>query len=135
MSNKQKILITIAILISLGIGFGIGIKYGPRPDIAFSKVEEVIGQTFYASIEKIDEKNNVIRINAKGLEINDSNYRGDFTFAIEEETEITWRGEKIHASDLKEGKNISITFLEKVETEETPTPLKKLKIQVLNDEL
>ena len=112
MSSNKKVFIIVGmiviILLSFTIGFFIGKMYVVNDDLAISKV---YGQTFYANIESIKQYNDGgFHINVRGLEINDINYRGDFTFTINDNIDMTWRGEKIGISDLKEGDIISITF-------------------------
>ncbi len=137
MSNKQKIFIAIGLVAIIGVSFisglFIGQKNAPKNDLAVTKV---YGQTFYANIESVNQYNDgSIHINVKGLEVNDINYRGNFTFKIDDNMNMTWRGEKIKVSDLKVGNNISITFTDEILNSISPTPLREvIKIQILNNE-
>ena len=103
-------------------------------DLAISKV--VYGQTFYAKIESIKQYNDgSFHVNVKGLEVNDINYRGNFTFKVDDSIKMTWRGEEVKVTDLKEGSNISITFTDEIINEISPTLLEEVvKIQILDDE-
>ena len=97
MSSKQKIFIIIGaiaiIAISFVAGLFIGQKNAPKNDLAFSKV---YSQTFYAKIESIKQYNDgSFHLNVRGLEVNDINYRGDFTFEVDDSMNMTWRGEKV----------------------------------------
>lgn len=48
---------------------------------------------------------------------------------------MTWRGEEVKVTDLKEGSNISITFTDEIINEISPTLLEEVvKIQILDDE-
>lgn len=138
MSSKQKVLIVIGMIVIIGTSFGVGLFIGKmnvvNDDLAINKV--VYGQTFYANIESIKQYNDgSFHLSVKGLEINDINYRGNFTFRVDDSMDITWRGEKIKVSDFKEGSNIAITFTDEVLTAISPTPLKEVvKIQILDDE-
>lgn len=90
---------------------------------------------FYAAVEEIhtDGQDTVVLI--KGLEVNDINHRGEFDFAVDENTEILWRGTKRKISDLKVGQNISVTSAGDV-LERYPAGLTKVpRIIILNDEL
>src|SRR5699024_327240 len=100
-------------------------------------ISKVYGQTFYANIESIKQYNDGgFHINVRGLEINDINYRGDFTFTINDNIDMTWRGEKIGISDLKEGDIISITFTDEGLRDISPTPLQEVvKVQLLSDDV
>ncbi len=137
MSRKQKIFSIIGILVIIGISFVAGLFIGqsnsPKNDLVISKVN---GQTFYANIESIKQYNDgSFHLNVKGLEVNDINYRGNFTFKVDDSMDMTWRGEKLNVSDLTIGNNISITFTDEILTSISPTPLKEvIKIQVLDDE-
>lgn len=137
MKSTQKILIIIGIIIIMGVSFVLGIFVGqmnaPKNDLAFTKVS---GQTFYANIESIKQYNDgSFHINVKGLDVNDINYRGNFTFKVDDNMDMTWRGEKVKVSDLKEGNNISITFTDEIVNDISPTPLREvIKIQILDDE-
>lgn len=138
MSNKQKIFIIIGMVAIIGVSFigglCIGQKNAPKNDLAVSKV---CGQTFYAKIESIKQYNDgSYHINVKGLEVNDINYRGNFTFKVDDNVDMTWRGEKINISDLKEGNNISITFTDEILNSISPTPLREVvKVQLVDDEI
>ena len=137
MSGKQRIFIIIGmiaiILLSFTIGLFIGKMYVVNDDLAISKV---CGQTFYANIDGIKQYNDgSFHLNVKGLEINDINYRGNFTFKVDDSIKMTWRGEEVKVTDLKEGSNISITFTDEIINEISPTLLEEVvKIQILDDE-
>lgn len=88
-------------------------------------------QTFYASISEI----NGDTIGVKGLEVNDINYRGEFTFSIKEETAVLWRGTPITPEDLEPNDTISITFQGEV-LESYPAIIQNVtKVQLLEDEV
>ena len=137
MKSTQKILIIIGIIIIMGVSFVLGIFVGqmnaPKNDLAFTKVS---GQTFYANIESIKQYNDgSFHINVKGLDVNDINYRGNFTFKVDDNMDMTWRGEKVKVSDLKEGNNISINYTDEIVNDISTTPLREdIKIQILDDE-
>ena len=138
MINKTKVFIVIEamviVVISFGFGLFIGQKNAPKNELV---IDKMVGQTFYANIESIKQYNDGrVHFNVRGLDVNDINYRGDFTFTVDDSMDITWRGEKIRASDLKEGTTISITFVDEVFSDISPTPLTEVvKIKILSDEL
>ena len=138
MSGKQKIFIIIGIIIIIVVSFMVGLFIGKRSivndDLAISNV--VYGQTFYAKIESIKQYNDgSFHVNVKGLEVNDINYRGNFTFKVDDSIKMTWRGGEVKVTDLKEGSNISITFTDEIINEISPTLLEEVvKIQILDDE-
>ena len=128
MSSKQKIFIIIGIIVIIGVSFAIGLFVGQK---------KVYSQTFYASIESIQQYNDgSFHLNVTGLEVNDIAFRGGlFTFKVDDNMDMTWRGKKIKVSDLKEGYTISITFTDEIIKTIVPTPLNVIKIQILNDEI
>ena len=137
MNNKKNVFILIGILVIIGVSFVLGLfigqKNAPKNDLAINKI---VDQTFYASIESIKQYNDgSFHLNVKGLEVNDINYRGTFTFKVDDSMNMTWRGEKVKVSDLKEGSNISITFADEIINDISPTPLNEIvRIQILDDE-
>lgn len=123
----------VIILVSFISGILVGQKNISKDDLAISKVNN---QTFYATIESINKYNDGrIHINVKGLEVNDINYRGNFTFAINNNINMSWRDIKISVLDLKIGNKIAITFTDEIMEAISPTPLKEVvKVQLLDDE-
>lgn len=137
MSNKQKVFIVIVVIAIIGVSFCIGLFIGQKNALKNDlEVNKVYGQTFYANIKSIKQYNDgSFHLNVTGVEINDINYRGNFTFKVDDNMDITWRGEKIKVSDLKEGNIISITFTDEIINDISPTPLKEVvRIQLLEDE-
>ena len=136
MKSFKTIFILIGLIITICISFVVGLfvgqKNAPKNDLAISKI---YGQTFYAKIESIKQYNDgSFHLNVKGLEINDINYRGDFTFKVTDSIDMTWQGQKISISDLKEGDIISITFTDEIITSISPTPLQEVvRVQLLMD--
>lgn len=136
MKSKKTIGIIIGMILCIGLSFCIGLWIGMQhvvnDDLAFSRI---YGQTFYATIESIKQYNDgIFHMNVKGLEVNDINYRGNFTFAVTDTIEMTWRGEKIDISDLQEGDILSITFTDEILNDISPTPLNEVvKVQLLNE--
>lgn len=87
-------------------------------------------ETFYAAITDISDSS----ITVQGMEINDINFRGRFTFPVMEETSYLWRGTDISPEDLEEGDNISITFTGMVQ-ESSPARIQEVvKVQLLDDD-
>lgn len=101
---------------------------------AYDWIENATGsygaETFYAVITDISDSS----ITVQGMEINDINFRGRFTFPIMEETSYLWRGIVIGPKDLEEGDNISITFTGPIQ-ETSPAGIQEvLKVQLLDDD-
>ena len=93
MSGKQKVFIIIGMIIIIVVSFTVGLFIGKmnvvNDNLAISKV--VYGQTFYANIESIKQYNDdSFHLNVKGLEVNDINYRGNYTFKVDNSIDMTW---------------------------------------------
>lgn len=68
------------------------------------------------------------------MEINDINFRGEFSFSVVENTKITWRYTDILLEDLEVGDHISITFIGDI-LESSPKQIQQVEvIQLLDDE-
>lgn len=130
MKRPLKIILLITISCAIfTLAYFIGYK------TAYDRIESAQSsfnpQTFYAEIEENDNGNMLVR----GLEINDINFRGEFTFTVYPETELTWRYTDIGLSDLEPGDNISITFTGEI-MESYPAQITDIvKIQLLDDEI
>lgn len=86
-------------------------------------------ETFYAVIEKIDDRSLIV----EGIAINDINFRGKFQLNISDDTKLEWRYTDIKLSDLNIGDNISITFSGEI-VEISPAIIQDVeKIQLLDD--
>ena len=70
----------------------------------------------------------------KGMEVNDLNFRGEFTFAVREETNCLWMGTQLSPAELEAGDNISITFTGPV-LESNPAQIPNVtEVWLLDDE-
>ena len=130
--KKKYIAVSVLLLIAVAItSYFIGYK------VAYDRIERSAEaqnnetQTFYATIVEADDTHFLV----KGIEANDINYRGEFTFSIKEETSYTWRGTEISPSDLEVGDTISITFSGEVLTIYPVIISNVIKVQLLEDEI
>lgn len=102
-------------------------------EIEYEQFEDTVSdsnlQTFYAEIKNINGSNLLV----DGLDVNDINYRGEFSFKVTEETKLEWRNFKIEISDLDEGDNISITFEGEIQETYPDTIRSVIRIQLLDD--
>lgn len=105
--------------------------------VAYDRIENATAQlsnemqTFYATIVDVGETYFLV----KGIDANDINFRGEFTFPIMGETSYTWRGTEIAPSDLDVGDTISITFSGYI-LETSPAQISDvIKIQLLDDDV
>ena len=68
------------------------------------------------------------------MDVNDVNFRGEFVFAVDDATQITWRYEPLELSELEPGDRISLTFEGDV-LETSPAQLEDVTwVQLLDDE-
>ena len=87
-------------------------------------------KTFYATVESINGNSFVVQ----GLEVNDINSRGQFTFTVDDTTTLEWHNTEIQISDLQAGDTISVTYSGGV-TETYPAGIENIiKIVLLDDE-
>lgn len=91
------------------------------------KTEET--ETFYATIKDVQES----EIDVKGLDVNDLNYRGDFSLEISNRIKVEWRGEDHALSGLKQGDWISVTFSGDILETDPAVITEVQKICLLND--
>ena len=130
MKRSLKIVLFIIITcVVFALAYFIGYK------TAYDRIENaessVNPQTFYAEIKENSDGNMLV----EGLDVNDINFRGEFTFAVLPETELTWRYTPVSLSDLDPGDNISVTFTGEI-MESYPAQIADVvKIQLLDDEL
>ena len=88
-------------------------------------------RTFYATVTQVYE-NDCFAV--KGMEVNDLNFRGEFTFAVREETNCLWMGTQLSPAELEAGDNISITFTGPV-LESNPAQIPNVtEVWLLDDE-
>lgn len=129
MRKYKNIAVVSGLLFIVAIGFYcIGYK------VAYHRIEseksQNYEQTFYATITNINDLN----FEVKGLSVNDINYRGEFTFTVDTETKMEWRGTELSISDFDIGDNISITFSGEVQEIYPAHILDVFRIQLLDDE-
>ena len=132
MTKKIKLIFCMAGIIAFAsLSFYIGYKMGFKRSESNISHTENQQRTFYAVIQEIDD--DYVRV--AGAEINDINFRGEFTFTVPDKTKFEWRNTDISVSDLKVGNYISITFSGLV-LETYPAQISNItKIQLLDDEI
>lgn len=130
--KKIVMLLIIFILVAIVLIVGINIV---KPKIASQHFPFRTEQkTFYAEIKEIKEYNGVTTLLVEGIESNDINHRGDFTFSIND-TRVLWKGASVSASYLKKGMLITIGKYDYVQ-ETYPAKLVDVEsIIILQDEL
>ena len=130
MKRYQKTIIAVIVLVSVAVGF-----YFVGYKTAYDRIEESPGsscipQTFYATITEINGNNFTV----EGLDINDINYRGAFTFSVIAETELVWRGTEMQVEEFDIGDIISVSFTGLVQESYPGHILDVVRVQLLDDE-
>lgn len=87
-------------------------------------------QTFYATIERINENH----LTVKGMDVNDINFRGNFSFTITDDTVLEWRYTELTPEDLDAGDHISVTFSGLIQETDPAGISDVIRIQLLDDE-
>lgn len=123
---KKRIgIILLCILIAAGF-YLIGYQTAKSE---ISSVQQM-AQTFYAKITGLNGE----QFAAQGLQVNDINFRGEFTFSVTEETALLWRGTAMELSEFDIGDSVSVTFTGAV-LESYPAVIQKVtRVQLLDDE-
>lgn len=120
---KKKIIIVLFLIIIISIiGYFLFIK----------KDRKIFSQTFSANIIKIEKNNDKVNLLVSGLDTNDINYRGNFTFSLNSDFIVYFENTKTDVSKLSVGDKISITFTDKLLKEISPIELNNItKIELL----
>lgn len=131
--NKKMIAFVVAVLCYsavLAVAFCF-IGYKAACDSMENAAPTAIPQTFYATISDI--QGNTLKVT--GMDVNDINFRGEFSFSVAEETKITWRYTDISMEDLDVGDSVSITFTGEI-LETYPVGIQQVvAVQLLDDEI
>ncbi len=119
--------VTVLVIGAFVGGFFAG-KSGQRVEtqLAWSDTEVV-----YAEILRVDDG----FFHVRGLDVNDINGRGEYTFYAKEHTKLIWRGTELSLSDFDAGDRIAFYFSGEV-LESYPAQVPNvLKIKLLDDEV
>lgn len=129
--NKKRIMVVIFAVVVAVTSFLMGFIVGKSEQKSSNMSSALTGsQTFYATIKE----NNNGSFLVEGLPVNDINFRGEFRFAVSDDTKLEWRYEDISVNELSIGNNISITFTGGIQETYPTVILDVTKIQLLNDE-
>lgn len=131
MKKAGAVIIGAAILIAVSIGF-----YFLGYKTAYDRIEDgsppqtELPQTFYAEITDISGE----LFTVEGLEVNDINYRGAFTFSVTGETRLVWRGTEMQLGEFDIGDTVSVSFTGLIQ-ESYPAHIQDVvQLQLLDDE-
>ena len=127
--RKWKIVVSVIVLVVIAVGFyllGFTMAGGTKDGS-----EEL---TFYAEITDISGADSSY-FTVKGLEVNDVNFRGDFTFSVTEDTEIEWNFTEIVPKQLQVGNSIAVTFTGDIQESDPAQIGNVTKIRLLEDEV
>ena len=127
--RKWKIVVSVIVVIAAAaLGYVLGYtmaKGGEKPE------EEL---TFYAEITDIGGIEGTY-FTVRGLEVNDVNFRGDFTLSVTEDTEIEWNFMEIVPKQLQVGNSIAVTFSGDIQESDPAQIGNVTKIRLLEDEV
>lgn len=131
MKKGVKILLSVLVILAVAvISFFVGYKVAYDRSENSLNQNETLPQTFYAEIKEINDSNILV----EGLSVNDYNYRGEFSFQVQDETKLEWRGTQLSVSELEVGDLVAITFMGGI-TETYPAGIDDVvRIQLLDDE-
>lgn len=127
---KRAVLIIVVTVLVIGAfvgGFFAG-KSGQRVEtqLAWSDTEVV-----YAEILSVDNGH----FHVRGLDVNDINGRGEFTFSAKENTKLIWRGTELSLADFGAGDRIAF-YYDGYVLESYPAQVQNVtKIKLLDDEV
>ena len=124
------VILIVAVVISYFAGYKTAYD---RMEGAGADVGGALGNTFYGEIMGISEAENVWYLQVRGLDVNDINFRGDFTMSIYPETILEWRYTRIELSDLQVGDRVSITFRGAVQESDPAGIQEVVRVQLLDD--
>lgn len=125
------VLTVVFLLVAILISYFIGYKAAYDDFEHGLEQSNLVHEVFYAEVKEVDGQ----CVMVQGLEINDRDYRGEYTLEIHGETELAWHDTIIAVSDLKEGHIISVLLAFPDGTVEIPdTIIDIVKIQLLSDE-
>lgn len=103
MTGKKKVICLIAAVL-LAAGAFVGGFFAGKNSADTEK--NIICEVVYAEI--LDLNGSLFHV--KGLDVNDVNGRGEFTFSAKENTRLVWRGTEIPLSDFKAGDKIAFYY-------------------------
>lgn len=106
MKKWQHLVLPLVGLVLLGGGFGLGRITAPQETAQPQTATQNPWVTFYATILEHNDTNLLV----EGLEVNDINYRSQFTVPLTDDTPVTWCGESHTIGDLAPGQTISVSF-------------------------
>lgn len=125
------VLMVIFLLVAVMISYFVGYKTA-YDDFEYGlEQSNLVHKTFYAEVKAVDGQ----RVLVQGLEINDRDYRGEYTLEIYNETELTWHGTEISIADLEVGHIVSVEIYSVDGVIDTSSDIfvDIAKIQILSD--
>ena len=103
-NSKSFRIITVFVAVVIFVcAFGGGFVVGR---ITANAQDNTNCEVVYAEIISVNGAN----FHVKGLEVNDINGRGEFTFSAKENTALVWRGTELSLSDFQAGDRIAFYY-------------------------
>ena len=106
MKSYRKWILVFVLLLAGGAG-GFLLGRETAPDSTTSTLSWMQCDTIYVTILEKQDGN---YFHVKGLSVNDVNGQGEYSFSLEDDAKLVWRGTEITAADLQVGDNIAITY-------------------------
>ena len=127
-SKSFRILTAFVAVVIFVCAFGGGFVIGrttakpqdePNCEVVYAEIITVNGANFHV----------------KGLDVNDINGRGEFTFSAKENTALVWRGTELSLSDFQAGDRIAFYYKGEVLLTYPEQVQNVLMIKLLDDEV
>ena len=126
---KQRSRIIAAVLVSAVLAFFAGFSVG-HEEGRKTQPEIVYAPTFYATVKEVSAHGLMV----EGLEINQINYRSLYHFAVDEQTQLVYRGTPVELSNFRPGLTVAVSFTGYI-LETHPVGLTEVcRVEILDDD-
>lgn len=128
-ARQKWMLLAGALILLLGGGTG-GFFLGKAQTLKQQRIVDTRDcTTIYAVISDIRGDS----VTVQGLDVNDINGRGAFSFTLSDKTDISWHHTKLAASALQQGNRIAVIYTGEVLESEPAQLSQVVKLEVLDD--
>lgn len=122
------IALTAVLIIGAFVGGYFAGKSGQRIETQYVQSDS---EVIYAEILRADDG----FFHVKGLEVNDINGRGEYTFSVKDSTRLVWRGTPLSVTDFEAGDTVAVFYSGEV-METFPAQIGNVtRIKLLDDEV
>ena len=130
----RVLLIAAVVIIAAGAfvgGIFVGRSGQNAEDNAAAENEVLYCEVVYAEILSNDNGH----FHVKGLDVNDINGRGEYTFSVKEDTKLVWRGTPLSVEDFDAGDRIAFYYNGLVLESHPAIVPNVIRIKLLDDEV